>query len=172
MEKLNILVIDDNTSHQQAAREQLAEHNLTIVGGFPEAMRILGSHQRVLQGDQDYKYEGDFDVVLTDMEMPVERLKGLDRDAVKDVSAPYGLVLALRAAQVGVKYIAMITDTNHHQGAMSNALDMITGAYWEHGGGVFQVNESRVLFAHAETKRNVENVYVKQWHEALARLLS
>lgn len=171
MEKLNILVIEDNADHQQGAREQLAEHNLTIVGSFPEAMRILGSHSFVQIGKKGYEYEGNFDVVLTDMEMPVERLENLDRTTVKDISAPYGLVLALRAAQVGIKYVAMITDTNHHQGAMSNALDMITGAYWDHGGGVFQIGESRVLFAHAETKRNTEDVSVKQWHIALACLL-
>ncbi|MCF7815804.1 MAG: hypothetical protein K9M10_02705 [Candidatus Pacebacteria bacterium] len=171
MEKLNILVIEDNVAHQQAAQEQLSEHNLTIVGSFPEALRILGSYSFVRIGKEGYTYEGNFDVVLTDMEMPVCRLDNLDRSVVKDISAPYGLVLALRAAQVGVKYVAMITDTNHHQGAMSNALDMVTGAYWSHGGGMFQIGQSKVLFAHAETKANTENVRVKQWHEALKLLL-
>jgi len=111
MEKLNILVIEDSAAHQQAAREQLAEHNLTIVGTFPEAMRALGSHMFAKMGKKAYEYEGNFDVVLTDMEMPVDkRLESLDHGNVKDTSAPYGLILALRAAQVGVKYVAMITD--------------------------------------------------------------
>lgn len=42
MNKLNILVVDDNPIHQEAARLQLgAIHNLTVVGTYGEALEFL-----------------------------------------------------------------------------------------------------------------------------------
>src|SRR3989338_8860011 len=71
-----------------------------------------------------------FEVVLTDMMMPMGDW-GTLRDACDPSQhVPYGFVLALRAAQRGAKLVAMVTDTNHHKGAMSAAIDHIGGSYY------------------------------------------
>lgn len=84
-----------------------------------------------------------YEVVLVDMMMPVARKTALSIGLHPyDQEVPYGFVLALRAALRGAKYVAMVTDTNHHKGAMSAALDYIDGAS-------FTVNGAKCMFVHA-----------------------
>jgi len=81
---------------------------------------------------------------------------------------PIGLVLALRAAQIVVKWIAVITDANHHTHPMSAALDWINPAYWgSDREELFHIDDTRVLIAHALITEGRKN-----WTAALERLLA
>ena len=41
MTKLKILVIDDSPIHQQAARQTLGDHNVTVATSYEEGFQIL-----------------------------------------------------------------------------------------------------------------------------------
>ena len=90
-----------------------------------------------------------FEAVLTDMMMPMSKGGLVPRvfDPIEQV--PYGFILALKAALCGAKYVAMVTDTNHHEGAMSAAIDYLGGAYYRDSFKPnFVVNGARVMFVH------------------------
>jgi hypothetical protein len=89
----------------------------------------------------------DFDVVLTDMKMPMSKQTLGQGIFQHGVEVPYGFPIVLKAAKAGAKFVAMVTDTNHHQGAMSAAID--------HIGGTFTIEGAEVLFVHA---RFVEDI--------------
>lgn len=133
-----ILVVEDTLEHQESAKKTLAGHEVTVVSTFREAMN----------------QSGEFDVVLTDMTFPIE-LGGAYNPRLatggEGIIAHYGFVIALMAALRGAKYIAMITDTSHHAGAMSAALDFIGthGYYRESFSPNFVINGARVMFVHA-----------------------
>ena len=91
----------------------------------------------------------DFEVVLTDMNMPMSRETLAPGVHERGVEVPYGFVLTLPAAQVGAKFVALVTDTNHHKGAMSAALDHLGDAYYSGREKPLQVNGAKVLFLHA-----------------------
>lgn len=109
-----------------------------------------------------------FEVVLTDMMMPMSR-STLARDAFKrDEQVPYGFVIALKAAGCGAKFVAMVTDVNHHRGAMSAAIDHLGSAYYQTGWiNTFTVNDAKVAFVHAPFCNNES----KDWGQVLADLV-
>lgn len=91
-----------------------------------------------------------YDVVLVDMMMPVARKTALGSGIHPyGEEVPYGFVLALRAALRGAKYVAMVTDTNHHKGAMSAALDYIGDGYYHTMAPNFTINGAKCMFVHA-----------------------
>lgn len=176
--KLRILVVEDKASHRKAAEETLSGHELTIVNSFDEAIEIMKEKvdqdnvQRLLVEagfperpadkalrDAYYKLRDEatakstipfpFDVVLTDMMMPMSRKTIVPEVFNPEEQVPYGLIIALNAASRGAKYVAMVTDTNHHQGAMSAAIDHLGSAYYHDGTPSFSVNGAKVLFVHA-----------------------
>ncbi|MFA5994390.1 MAG: hypothetical protein WC823_05525 [Parcubacteria group bacterium] len=138
---MKILVIEDNELHRQSARETLAGHDITIVESFDEAMNIMNTRSGF-----------NFEVVLTDMMLPMGMKRTLTREAFKSSEqVPYGLIIALRAAISGAKFVAMVTDTNHHQGAMSAAIDFLSSAYYNYEEGFkpnFVINGAQVMFIH------------------------
>jgi len=97
-----------------------------------------------------------YDVVLTDMNMPMSR-KTLTPSAFQSgEQVPYGFILALRACMMGAKYVAMVTDTNHHKGAMSAALDHLSSAYYDESFKPnFEINGAKVMFIHTPFYREV-----------------
>lgn len=91
-----------------------------------------------------------FEAVLVDMMMPMSRRTLISEAYKPGEQVPYGFILALRAALCGAKFVAMVTDTNHHRGAMSAALDHLGGAYYCSGFKPnFAINGARVVFVHA-----------------------
>jgi CheY-like chemotaxis protein len=90
-----------------------------------------------------------FEAVLTDMNMPMSRQTLAPGVYEWKTEVPYGFILALRASQIGAKHVAMVTDTNHHQGAMSAAIDHLGGAYYRGTEEPFEINGAKVLFLHA-----------------------
>lgn len=154
---MRILVVDDKQEHLQAATSQLGStHQVETRDEYTEAVALLTE-------------DAPFDVLLSDLLMPAEP-QTLGKEGLRFLGheIPIGLVLAFRAAAVGVKHVAVITDANHHNHPMSAAIDWINPAYWrDEKNRVFQVNESRVLVAHAPLTEDG----CKDWAKALAVVL-
>lgn len=89
-----------------------------------------------------------FDAVLTDMMMPMSRKTLAPGIFEYSEQVPYGFIIALRAALFGAKYIAMLTDTNHHQGAMSAVLDHLGNASYHSMTPNFEINGTKAIFVH------------------------
>lgn len=110
-----------------------------------------------------------FDVVLTDMLLPPSFEGSLRRqfwDA--DRLVPYGFVIALRAADVGVRFVALATDVNHHYDPMSAAIDRIELIEREPVGHPkfylpnFTINGARVMFIHSPMRKS-DQYQSKDW---------
>lgn len=115
---LKILVIDDSPVHQEAARKQLDEkYDLTVVGSYDEGRILLGYTDRWSRTDKH-----DFDVVLADLLMPASYAEGNGGKGGGE-EMPVGIFLALLAAKNGARYVAMLTDSDHHSHPASACLD-------------------------------------------------
>lgn len=91
-----------------------------------------------------------FDVVMTDMMMPMSMRTLAPGIFNSGEQVPYGFIITLKATMCGAKFVAMVTDTNHHQGAMSAAIDHLSEAYYQDGFSPnFVVNGAKVMFVHA-----------------------
>ena len=137
---MKILVIEDKELHQASARETLAGHDLTIVSSYDAAVKLLGS-------------KFDFEAVLSDLMMPMSRTTLADGVFNPKEQVPYGFILVLMAAAGGVKYGAVVTDTIHHQGPLSAALDHLAPGYWNDEYSVkliknFVINGAKAIFVH------------------------
>lgn len=117
MEALNILVLDDNEEHRDSAARQLVGHNVTIVGTYSEASKLLGAKQ--------------WDALLTDLNLPADggdvcRPLTVDaQQALEGQEMPVGSILAFQALQCGVKRVGVLTDANHHQSFSTCAVDWV-----------------------------------------------
>lgn len=134
---MRILVVEDKAPHRKSAEETLAGHEVTIVDSFDKAMEILP------------KDSAPFEAVLTDMMMPMSRKTLAPGVFNPSEQVPYGFIIALKATLCGAKFVAMVTDTNHHEGAMSAAIDHLGQAYYRDGFKPnFVVNGAKVMFVH------------------------
>lgn len=114
---MKILVIDDSSIHQAAAKKQLGEeHDLTVVGSYDEAQTLLGYKSCDNRSD---KHE--FEVVLCDLLMPPS--DQMLAHGWKQEEMPVGIFLALLAAKNGAKYVAVFTDSDHHSHPASACFD-------------------------------------------------
>lgn len=137
-----------------------------IDAGFrvqPQVRYGLGMYPRDVEywrlyreAEQKYVIPFPFEVVLTDMMMPMSYAKLAPTACNVRGEVPYGFILALRAVMCGAKFVAMVTDSNHHDGPMTAALDLIGEPYY--GGyeannpgelNVFNVNGAKVVFVHS-----------------------
>lgn len=144
---LSILVIDDTPKHITSAREGLAGHRLTTVTGYQEAMDILEKHK--------------FDVVLTDLHLPMSsRTLGPEAFRLGEL-VPYGILLMIEAARQEAKFVAVVTDLNHHADPFSAAFD-------HYSRFSVQIEGAKVSMLHARLNQDGE----KDWKEALERLQS
>lgn len=144
---LSILVIDDTPKHITSAREGLAGHRLTTVTGYQEAMDILEKHK--------------FDVVLTDLHLPMSS-RTLGPEAFKlGELVPYGILLMIEAARQGAKFVAVVTDLNHHADPFSAAFD-------HYSRFSVQIEGAKVSMLHARLGRDG----AKDWKDALEELQS
>jgi CheY-like chemotaxis protein len=146
---MRILVVEDKEVHRKAAEETLADHEVTIVYSFDKAMDIMSEDPEPFA----------FEAVLTDMMMPMCKTTLIPEVFNPSEQVPYGFVIALRAALRGAKFVAMVTDTNHHYGAMSAAIDYLGRAYYKDGSKPnFVVNGAKCTFVHAPFIRDVVGV--------------
>jgi CheY-like chemotaxis protein len=116
---MKILVIDDTAVNLEAAKSQLAGHEVVTVANFDEAFKL------VCHCDSEWrKNVVDFDAVLIDLMMPAGRRKQGEKGKVfVGQEMPLGIFLALQALRSGVKRVGLLTDTNHHDHPASAALD-------------------------------------------------
>lgn len=154
---MRLLAVDDNPQHRQSACDQFGlEHKINALASYEEAIAYLGASKHPL------------DVLLLDLLMPAEPYC-LGREGLKFLGheIPIGFILMLKAAQMGIPKIVVITDMNHHCHPMSAAIDWIAPGYWNSKGNhIIQINQSRVLIAHAPTLDDGR----KDWKTALAIL--
>ncbi len=115
---MRILVIDDIQNNLVSAILTLDGHELVTEGDAEKAHSLIRNEK--------------WDAVLTDLWMPTPQGQsafgvGLDPsrmqdDSIKD-TMPIGLVFALMAVTRGVKYVGVLTETNHHTDRLTAALD-------------------------------------------------
>jgi hypothetical protein len=152
---MRILVIDDSEKNRESATEQLTEHDVTVVGTSYEGAEEIAS--------------GGYDVVLTDLFIPATCVEGApERTRCGELygfepfgketegslmgelfgnESPIGFGFAFRAALEGVPYVAVLSDADHHDDAVSSQLDWF-GSSYNHGNKplhCFQVNGSRMV---------------------------
>ncbi len=140
-----ILVIDDTPQHIASAKKCLAGHRLTTATGYEEAMKTLASEQ--------------FDIVLTDLNLPMSS-KTLGEHAFKlGELVPYGLLLMIEAARQGARHVAVVTDLGHHNDPFSAAFD-------HYSRFPVTIEGARVMMLHARVTEEG-----KDWSEAMTRLL-
>ena len=146
-----ILVIEDTLRHQKSARLLLKGHRLTVATGYDEAMELLGKE--------------DFEIVLSDLYLPMSP-KTLGTEAFEiGKLVNYGLLLSLEAARVGVNYIAVATDLNHHADCFSAAFDHFSQFD-------FRIEGAKVIYLHAPmTHIDGEKESVKDWLDVMNQLL-
>ncbi len=141
----SILVIDDTIKNIQSAKRTLAGHRVATATGYEEAMDLMKQEK--------------FDVVLTDLYLPMSS-NTLSSSAFElGKLVPYGLLLMVEAARQGVKYVAVVTDLNHHADPFSAAFDHFSRFS-------IQIEESKVLMLHARVTEKG-----KDWANALKQLL-
>lgn len=160
---MKVLVIDDSASHRKAALQTLgAEHNLTVVGTHDEAVQLVrdkpydkGKFERLAKESKERGEEWCgktwrdamdacklpyWDVVLSDLLMPAGKNtqggKGLQYVGVE---MPVGWALAIDAALAGAKFVAVVTETDHHSHPASAMLDRM-------GNSILDLNGAKALF--------------------------
>lgn len=156
---MKILVIDDSQIHLQAARQTLVGHELTLCATHDEALKHLRQKRDEWKlnalltkcpetaperapavekafADSLLPY---WDAVLCDLLMPAGSNKQGDKGYEHvGQEMPVGWSLALQAALEGAKYVAVVTDMNHHDHPASAMLDAIDR-------GTFQISGARAL---------------------------
>jgi CheY-like chemotaxis protein len=115
---MKILVIDDSHLHQASAQQTLQGHDFVIAKTHDEARTLL-------DGDRDRSIAPQsFDVVLSDLLMPAgKKTQGPKGERYVGQEMPVGFALALLAVVRGAKYVAVVTDTGHHDHPASAMLD-------------------------------------------------
>jgi len=168
MNSLRILVVEDKEIHRKSAEETLAGHSVTIVKSFDEAMVLMNQRENSDVFTPSPLKPFAFDVVLTDMMMPVSEKEVNPRFFNPGEQASYGFVIALKAAAQGAKYVAMVTDTNHHEGAMSAAIDHLSSGYYGTYQTRFVINGASVVFVHSPFTKE----WAKDWGQVLKDLIT
>jgi CheY-like chemotaxis protein len=142
---MNILVVDDSPVHRDAAQAQLADHTLTVVGGYDEA------EVEILCNGPSY------DAVLVDLLMPASA-KQQGREGMQHVGRqmPLGIFLALLAAKRDTPLIAVFTDADHHEHPASACFDAFN-PNGETRPSPFVVKKSKMLLSN--TRRWIKAFY-------------
>ncbi len=149
---MKILVIDDTQAHLDAATQTLSDHEVVLCSSYDEALKLLEQKRDEEKFERLYKeYAGNYrkatdesllpywDAVLCDLLMPA----GKDAQGDKGYQfigkeMPVGWSLALVAASRGAKYVAVVSDTGHHDHPASAMLDRINNH-------IFNIDDARVL---------------------------
>ncbi len=79
------------------------------------------------QATKDFTIVPNFDVVLTDLMVPPSGQAQANKVKYAKEEMPLGTIIALLAIKVGVKRVAVVTDTDHHQHPASAAFDCFRG---------------------------------------------
>ncbi len=141
---MKILIFDDSTRHQDMAKRQLGDHELTIFGDYQDALNAL-----------DYGKDT-FDVVLTDLMVP-----SFPHDLTRaQEEMPVGTSIALLALAKGVKWVAIVSDANHHDHPGVRATDALCFKKMQFGDSRFQCLQEAVSLYVADTMEEVDIDYL------------
>ncbi len=148
---MNILLLDDTLKHRKAGKAQLEAlgHTVLALCDYGEARKVAKEQQ--------------FDVALIDLLMPAEPTT-LGPEAIKEWvgrEIAVGFPMVLELSRLGIKRIAVVTDTNHHHHPMSAIVD------WFHGVAL-EVNGAKVLINYAPLLEGG----VKDWARILSLLMT
>lgn len=145
---VRILVIDDNTNNRKAAIKQLAGHDVTTVEHYvtaesyimgratgekvteemvkrglqPYPPSITGEYLKWIRAKEEVKAQlkpEPFDLVLVDLLMPPQSMPNWSSME----PMPVGIFLGLLAAKRGARYVAVFTDSSHHDHPASACFD-------------------------------------------------
>lgn len=111
--KTKILVIDDNQSNLNSAKNQFKNKNVELICCPLYSVAV------------DFIKTEKFDIVLTDLMLPgePEGISSTNLEIGEEV--PYGLVLSILAKNYGVKNVAIMTNISHHSGPIAWAMDQL-----------------------------------------------
>jgi len=178
---MKILVMDDSEVNRKAATILLAGHEVTTVENFDQAIDVLRQEK--------------FDAVLTDLLTP-PFVHGFAWSKFSGQEIPFGAFLALKALQLGVKFVAIVTSTNHHDNPAAAAIDYLMTQDMRIGNSRFECWNSAVFYLKEDTLEPVGGcddiggypsisdergektigykglVCTKPWHQVLEWLLS
>ena len=141
-----ILVIDDTAANLVSAKKSLAGHHLTVADGYSSAMALLA--------------EQEFDVVLTDLYMPMISQTLSEKAFELGRLVPYGFILMCEAARRGAKFVAIVTDLGHHDDHFSAAFDHFQGIS-------LTIESAKTMMLHARLTEGG----TKDWNHSLETLL-
>lgn len=113
---------------------------------------VMSTYRRALRQAEEMSAPPlGFDAVLTDADLPMCPEMLLPRYYQPEELVPYGYIVALKAAQRGAKFVAVVNDTPDTDGAMSAALAYVAGGrHFEDGAApVFSINNAKCVFTHA-----------------------
>lgn len=112
--RLEVLVVEDTLKHIERAKRLQEVHNVTVVGTYKEGVHEIGKRQ--------------YDVVLTDLFIPWYLFQTDPLNSRNQVITPQalGYPLAMVALAAGVQYVGIVTDANHHKGAMAASTDDVS----------------------------------------------
>lgn len=108
---MKILVIDDTQKNLDSAIQTLKGHDVTLCNSYDEAVELLNKES--------------FEAVLSDLMMPVRKNLSSDGSEFVEKETAVGWSLALLAAIKGAKYVAVLTNLNHHKNIESHIVDNV-----------------------------------------------
>lgn len=145
--RMKILVVDDKEENRKSAQALLSGHELTVVGDYEQAEKLLQPQVDRVKYDDLLVLRGlteksdwtlreaarkecivfpDFDVVLIDLLLPAGRNQMGDRGwQYVGKEMPIGIFLALLAARHGVKLVGVFSDLCHHDHPASACFDAL-----------------------------------------------
>ncbi len=157
MKYKKILVVEDTVKHQDAARALLEGHDVTIVDYFEAACDALGGEESI---NHISHLATPYDVLLTDLFYPQGDGRMLSQKIAASEQQPFGIFLAQIAARLGVPYIGVVTDLDHHKHPLAYAFDFLKDTDREReiygADHRFTVDASRVMYFDI---RDLEDVY-------------
>ncbi|HAO64931.1 TPA: hypothetical protein DCQ44_03040 [Candidatus Taylorbacteria bacterium] len=170
---MKVLVFDDSQINRSAAQAQLKDHDLTVVGTYDEAQKLLTTQK--------------FDAVLTDLLVPAsDRAQGGGGLKYVGQEMPIGIFIGLLAAvKSRAKYVAVFTDSDHHSHPASACFDAFNDDIGEEG-VPFTVEGCKVILCNARNwvnhfdpkelstpldSKSSDSVRAKNWTKLLAWLM-
>ncbi len=147
---MKILLLDDSLKHRRAGMAQLQKlgHEVVLFSSYWEAREAVRGNQQ-------------FDVALLDMLMPAEgNVLGLEGQSKwLGVEMDFGIGTAIELARLGIMYVAVATDSNHHNHPASAMIDWFNRKK-------LRINDSRVVIMHSPMHDGV-----KDWASVLEILM-
>lgn len=129
---MKVLVIDDTQKHLDAAIQTLEGHDTTVCATHDEAVRCLAGYVDE-EGNPCHGWVSGaqktpclWDAVLCDLLMPVgcnSVNQSYEGKQLIGQEMAVGWSLALSASKAGAKFVAVVTDMNHHNHPASAMLD-------------------------------------------------